>query len=188
MLEIILAVLIGAFTGSPVAGDWMHPDTERMTLHILTECPGCSHAPQLADAILTEAMARGIAPETLAAIAWTESNYQRHVNGSAGEVGIWQLIPGQWLASAWDEIREGPIHTSPPWRRLSRTTRRRLCRNIRIGTYLAAWIVDYHLTRCGDTTARCVARYQTGRAMTLPAYRRAIERRSHVIRGRLRGQ
>ena len=187
MLDIILAIVLWAVVGAPVPEYLQtHRDTEtdRLEAHIRRVCPRCDHARLLADSILTEATAHGLDPALLAAIAWTESGYRRWVNGSAGEVGIWQIIPGGWLTPGYDDIRG----LTPPWDRLSLRTRRTLARNVRVGTYLAAWIITYHVERCGDHRAACYARYQTGRPPVSRRYQQLLERRSQAVRRRLRGE
>ena len=186
MLDIIFALLVGLITGEP-SGDWiMDEQAELLAAHVLKVCPGCSHGPLLAESILTEAMARGLDPALMAAVAWTESGYQRGVTGKYGSIGLWQLYPGHWLAEPWDEIRIGPREVRPPWGRLSRRAREVLLRDVLVSTYMAGWVMAYHLERCAEGGPACYARYQTGRARVSPRYRGVIAHRARVVRERLR--
>jgi len=154
MLELIFAVVLWTLTGD--VPDYLKSyrydvDRERLTSHILRVCPKCSHAYDLADAILWESIDHGLDPALLTSIAWTESGYRTWVKGTSGEVGLWQLLPGGWLAYCYDQIRGD----GPPWRRLSAKSRRKQCKNLRVGTYLAACMIGYHLQTCQQHSAYC---------------------------------
>jgi hypothetical protein len=170
---------------SPYHPTTPRPEVRRLGAHILMVYPRCPYAGELADAIWVEALSRGIDPALLAAIAWTESGYRRGVRGSSGEIGLWQLLPGPWLAGPWSEVRGH----RPPWRRLSKAARRRLCADILVGTYLAGWIVEHHLQICGEHSANCYAAYNSGSVRYVrPSYVRRIRRRAEVIREVLMGR
>jgi len=180
MIEFVLALLLWSF-----APEYPRDiQAERLEAHILRVYPRCAYAAELADAILTNALVYGLDPAMLGAIAWTESGYRNHIRGSASEVSLWQHIPGGWLAQAWDEVRG----FRPPWRLLSRRTREKHCKDIQTGVHFAAWMLDYHLQRCGGHTAACYARHQSGRAWVSRDYVQRLVDRSGAVRGRLRGE
>jgi hypothetical protein len=180
MIEYVLALLLWSFAPEPPRDI----QADRLEAHILRVYPGCTYARELAEGILTSAAEYGLDPAMLAAIAWTESGYRNHVRGSAQEVSLWQHIPGGWLAEAWDEIRGH----RPPWRRLSRWTRERHCKHIQTGIHFAAWMLDWHLQRCGSHEAACYARHQSGRAWVSRDYVQRLVDRSGAVRGRLSGE
>lgn len=188
MLDLLAAILLAVFLGAEPAPylQTHRTDTGHLAALIREQCPRCEYAHDLADAILTESLVRALEPTLMVAIAWTESNFERQLPvGRAGEVGIWQIIPGDWLGPCYDEIRG--LTTS--WGGLSLRARRSLLRNVRISTYLAACIVAYHLRTCPLHEARCYAAYQTGTPGTITArYRDAIRARAIRARRWIRGR
>ena len=160
-------------------------ESDRLATHIRTIYPRCRYARTLASAILLESKVRGLDPALFTAIAWTESGFRPWVTGKYGSIGLWQLLPGPWLEEPWNEIRDV---LDPHWEKLSRRRRERVLRSVLFATYMAGWVVEYHLGFCGDHRARCYARYQTGRSSVSPAYVRHLEQRSAAVRRALRGE
>jgi hypothetical protein len=175
--DLILAAAILFFQPPP------ETETDRLAAHILRVYPRCTYAYTLADAIMTEARKRGLDPAYMAAIAWTESGYRNWVKGATHEVGLWQMIPAVWHATAWHWIRG----KERPWWKLSKKQRHARLRDPVTSTKLAGWLIAYHMARCGVHTWRCYARYNSGQAWVHPRYVRRIRRRSAAVRARLRG-
>jgi hypothetical protein len=171
---LLLAALLFPIPHTPTQSD-------KLTAHILRVYPKCTYARTLADHILLESAVRGLDPAMLAAIAWTESGYRTWVRGSSGEYGLWQLMDGNWLSAPWEEIRG----QRPSWRGLGKMGRRGAIMDVRVSTYLAAWLLEYHTGRCGDHRAVCAARYQSGGPRVTGYYVRRLKRRSAIIRGHL---
>jgi len=173
---IILALMAGLLSPPELP-----TDVQRLGAHIMRVNPGHRAPFELADAIMTQSAIYGLDPAIMAALAWTESHYRPEVTGRSGEIGLWQLYPGPWLSTPWDEIRG----YRPPWRDLSRRQRRAICRDLQTGAHFAAWLMSYHLQRCGDHRSRCYARYNSGNAKVRPYYVRHLRRRSRAIRRHL---
>jgi soluble lytic murein transglycosylase-like protein len=159
--------------------------TYMLAQHILSIHPGAGEdAYRLADSILTESLVKGLDVATVTAIAWTESAFRPWVKGSSGEIGLWQLLPRNWLAKPYEEVRG----LSPSWKRLSKLEKKELCKDIKVGTHFATWIIAWHADRCTEETAVCYARYQSGSTKVSPGYVRRLRERSRIVRGILDGE
>lgn len=103
-------------------------------------------AKRLSRAILRESKRSGIPPLALTAVAEIESSYGYWVRGKVGELGIFQLIQGDY----------GPrkaLRKIPPdvkrWRLgKGNWTKRELQKSIRIQTYVAAYEIKLHVKHC----------------------------------------
>jgi hypothetical protein len=189
--------LLSLTTGEPVTIYRQTTQAELLAAKIARVNPRARpYAHRLASAIVLEAGRHELDPAILAAIAWTESYFQRRPSGRDGEIGLWQLLPGRSLARRWAHLQ----HTRPtlmaghrlPWYRMARRERRRAAEGIEVGTALLALAVVEARRLCrrwghkhphdSDTYAH----YNTGGPWLRPGYRRVLRYRAESIRRAMR--
>lgn len=149
------------------------------------------YSDQLARSILGESRRHGLDPAVVTAIAWTESFFQRRPRGGAGEIGLWQLLPGRSLARRWELLRATRPRLmvgTQGWYRMSRRARRSAAERVEIGTALVALALVQarklcrrwgHRHRAGSDS---YAHYNTGGPWLRPGYRRVLKYRAEAIR------
>lgn len=133
MSSLFPILLVAALQGQPIDSD---VSESALSGFIASRAPKnysenfrARFALQYAGRILVEAKRRNLNPIILTAIAWTESDFRPWVKGQgtdrrAGEVGVWQLIPGDFSIVEGEKTLAGcpaPSGLSPTaaaqWRR-----------------------------------------------------------------------
>jgi soluble lytic murein transglycosylase-like protein len=167
--------------------------TERLEAYILKiNAKAKPYAKRLATCIFGEAKRFKLDPAVLAAVAHTESHYRRNCQGRWYEVGIFQVWPyAPFLRPAWDALRQAryglPGWPDSDWHNLSWKQKKRAGRDVCISAFLAAFILKYHVTKCGSQKPQCVAAYNSGNHRKVrPGYHYMIKKRTKAIRKALK--
>jgi hypothetical protein len=145
---LVLAALLAA--GSP------QTRAEKLAAHIIKVYPGAKpYAAELASRIVIESRRHGMRAQDLAAVAWIESDYRRNLRGTAGEYGLFQVMPREHgIETAWQWLQahpaEFPIVKRWPGRSWRKMGKRRIAvlTDIRAGTYIAAYSIQRHVKLC----------------------------------------
>ncbi len=181
---IILASMLGA-PCTPVLKD--DTATKLAAAIVKTNPRAEPYSLRLAKAIVREAKRHRIPVDILAAVGWAESWFKLRLFGKDGEVGAWQLVPRlDYHRESWYEYQQSVFgktgFPSVDWEKLTKLQRAMALTDIKIGTYMAAHLLAYHLRRCGRPSPLCAARYNSGNAKVRPGYRNALKRYSRRIR------